>query len=136
MTGPSGGATWTDLLPFATAPMAANLSARKRASLVLAQPVLQLVGAFLRITCPCGRVSWLHAPDLAVSGRDVTLAEGIRKLRCSGCRSTAGQVVLAPRYPPQHGTSGECWWCGGRVLPSGSRQSYHQEDRCPAVHRR
>ena len=31
--------------------MAANLSARKRASLVLAQPVLQLASAFLRITC-------------------------------------------------------------------------------------
>ena len=83
--------------------MAANLSARKRASLVLALPVLQLAGTFLQVTCCCGRTSWLHAPDLAVSGRDVTLAEGIRKLRCSTCRSSPAQVVLAPRYPPQRG---------------------------------
>lgn len=83
--------------------MAANLSARKRASLVLAQPVVQLVGAFLCITCRCDRVSWIHVPELAIAGRDVTLAEGIRKLRCSECESPAGQVVLAPRYPPQRG---------------------------------
>ncbi len=83
--------------------MAANLSDRKRASLMLARPVLQLAGAFLHVTCRCGRVSWLHAPDLAVSGRDLTLAEGIRKLRCSVCASSAGRVVLAPRYPPQRG---------------------------------
>lgn len=83
--------------------MAANLSPRKRASLVLALPAVQLAGAFPRIACPCGRVSWLHVPDLAVSGRDVTLAEGIRRLRCSECGSTAAQVVLTPRYPPQRG---------------------------------
>ena len=88
--------------------MAANLSSRKRASLVLALPVLHLAGAFLRVTCPCGRVSWLHVPDLAVSGRSMTLAERIRKLRCSECRSPAGQVLLAPRYPLRAGDERAC----------------------------
>lgn len=83
--------------------MPANFSARKRASLVLALPAVQLAGAFLCVTCRCGRVSWLHVPDLAVSGRGLTLAEDIRRLRCSECGSTAAQVVLAPRYPPQRG---------------------------------
>ncbi|MGI4941793.1 MAG: hypothetical protein ACRYHQ_14735 [Janthinobacterium lividum] len=86
--------------------MAANLSARRRASMVLAFPALQLAGAFLHVTCRCGRTSWLHAPDLAVSGRDVTLAEGIRRPRCSECGSTAGRAVLAPRYPPQRRDEG------------------------------
>lgn len=85
------------------ASMAANLSARKRASLVLSLPAVQLAGAFLGITCHCDRMSWLHVPELAISGRGVTLAEGIRKLRCSECRSPARRVVLAPRYPPQYG---------------------------------
>ena len=88
--------------------MAANLSPRKRASLMLALPVLQLAGAFLRVTCRCGRTSWLHAPDLAVSGREVTLAEGIRKLRCSACGSSPAQVVLAPQYPPRRGDEARC----------------------------
>ncbi|MGI4976815.1 MAG: hypothetical protein ACRYG6_07715 [Janthinobacterium lividum] len=83
--------------------MAANLSARRRATLVLAAPALHLAGAFLRITCRCGRTSWLHARDLVVSSRGVTLAEGIRRLRCSDCGSAAMQVVLAPRYPSQRG---------------------------------
>lgn len=79
--------------------MAANLSLRKRASLVLAQ----LAGAFLGITCSCGRSAWLHASDLAAHGRGLTLTEGIRRLRCSDCSLPPAWVVLAARYPPRRG---------------------------------
>ncbi|MGI4950962.1 MAG: hypothetical protein ACRYGM_04095 [Janthinobacterium lividum] len=57
--------------------MAANPSARRRATPVLAAPALHLASAFLRITCRCGRTSWLHAPDLVVSGRSVTLTSAL-----------------------------------------------------------
>ncbi|MGI4944421.1 MAG: hypothetical protein ACRYHQ_28330 [Janthinobacterium lividum] len=83
--------------------MAANLSARKRASLVLTLPAVQLAGSFLCVTCTCGRSAWLHTSDLATHGRTLTLAEGIRRLRCGECGLAPIRVVLAARYPPRRG---------------------------------
>ena len=83
------------MFPF----MAANLSDRRRRSVILASTLAELEGVALIVDCRqpgCGGERRLLIRDLAgVYGRQQTTAQTLNRMRCQGCRQAPAAAWLA-----------------------------------------
>jgi hypothetical protein len=77
---------------------AANLTTRRRRTIILATPLAELDGAALVIDCltpGCAGERRVLVRDLAgVYGRQQTLAEALQRMRCTSCQGRAGAAWL------------------------------------------
>jgi hypothetical protein len=77
---------------------AASLTPRRRRSIILATPLVELDGAALVIDCltgGCAGERRVLVRDLAaVYGRGQTLAEALQRMRCTGCQGRVGVAWL------------------------------------------
>jgi hypothetical protein len=77
---------------------AANLTPRRRRSIILATALAELDGAALVIDCltpDCAGERRVLVRDLAgVYGRRQTLAEALQRMRCTSCQGRAGAAWL------------------------------------------